>query len=189
MFRGQVEHNVASRLSIPVSEFKALVKKPSIAPVPTRPEHVDVVRGHDIAMISMLALHDESSRDFLLEQKWREVLEQTPGTDLLTLILESEVSAKDPASLSAFMSKLSAADEGLVSAWLMQKSPANAVEVTESWWKGLRRGVLRRRLEVAKNRINIPGLSPGEVVNLQKQILDLQEQLHEFSRPVGRGDT
>ena len=34
-----------------------------------------------------------------------------------------------------------------------------------------------------------PGLSAGEELNLQKQILDLQEQLHEFWRPVGGGDT
>jgi DNA primase len=189
MFRGQVEHKVATRLSIPVNEFKALVKKPSIAPVPISPEQVEVVRGHDIAMISMLALRDERSRDFLLEQNWREVLEETPGTDLLIRILESEVLPNDPASMNAFMSKLQAEDEGVISAWLMQKIPTNAVEVTESWWNGLRRSVFRRRLEVAKNRIKVPGLSAGEVLNLQKQILDLQEQLHEFSRPVGGVDT
>jgi DNA primase len=188
MYRGEVEHKVATRLSIPVSEFKALIKKPSIAPVPTGPEQVDVVRGHDVAMISILALRDERSRDFLLEQNWREVLEETPGTDLLTRILESEVGLNDPASLNAFMSKLSTEDEGLVSAWLMQKIPGNAVEVMQSWWNGLQRAVFGRRLEVAKNRIKIPGLSAGDVLNLQKQILDLQEQLHEFPRPVGGGD-
>ena len=189
MYRGEVEHKVATRLSIPVGEFRALIKRPSIAPVPAGREQVDVARGHDIAMISMLALRDERSLDFLLEQNWREVLEETPGTDLLTRILESEVAPKDPASLNAFMSKLSTKDEGLVSAWLMQKIPANAVEVTESWWNGLQRAVFVRRLDVAKNRIKVPGLTAGDVVNLQKQILDLQEQLHEFSRPVGGDDT
>jgi hypothetical protein len=32
-------------------------------------------------------------------------------------------------------------------------------------------------------------LSAGEELNLQKQILDLQEQLHEFSEPIGGGST
>jgi len=189
MYRGEVEHKVAARLSIPVGEFKALIKRPSIAPVPTGPEQVEVARGHDIAMISMLALRDERSLDFLLEQNWREVLEETPGTDLLIRILESDAAPNDPASLNAFMSKLSTEDESLVSGWLMQKIPAKAVEVTESWWRGLQRAVIVRRLDVAKDRIKVPGLTAGQVVNLQKQILDLQEQLHEFSRPVGRGDT
>ena len=39
-----------------------------------------------------------------------------------------------------------------------------------------------------KTASKLPELSAGDVVNLQKQILDLQEQLHEFSRPVGGGD-
>jgi DNA primase len=189
MYRGEVEHKVAARLSIPVGEFKALIKRPSIAPVPTGPEQVEVVRGHDIAMISMLALRDERSLNFLLEQNWREVLEETPGTDLLIRILESDVGPNDPASLNAFMSRLSTEDESLVSGWLMQKIPAKAIEVTESWWKGLQRAVVVRRLDIAKDRIKVPGLTAGQVVNLQKQILDLQEQLHEFSRPAGGGDT
>ena len=188
MFRGQVEHKVASRLLIPVDEFKALVKKPLIAPGPMPLGHVEVVRGHDMAMISMLALRDEASRHVLLEQNWREVLEQTPRADLLKRILESEVRPDDSASLNAFMVTLPPSDEQLVSSWLLQRMPANAVEVTKSWWNGLRQAVLKRRLEVAENQIRLPELTPGEVVNLQKQILDLQEQLHEFSRPVGGGD-
>jgi DNA primase len=182
MFRGQVEHKVASRLSIPVTEFKVLVKKPSLARAPTASEQVDVVRGHDIAVISMLVLRDQPSRNFLFEQNWREVLEQTPGADLLIRLLESELRPNDAASLNAFMSKLSAEDESLVSAWLMLKMPGNAVEVTESWWSGLRRAALRRQLAVAEGRIKIPGLSTGDIINLQKQILDLQEQLRELPK-------
>jgi hypothetical protein len=47
---------------------------------------------------------------------------------------------------------------------------------------------LRRQLDVAANQIKLPNLSTGEIVNLQKQILDLQEQLHELFRPTGQGD-
>ncbi len=186
MFRGQVEHKVASRLSIPVSEFKALVKKPSIAPSPASPEQVDLVRGHDIAMISMLALRDEDSRRFILEQNWRDILEQTPSSDLLIRILENDIRPDDTASLNAFMSKLAAEDERMISALLMQKMPTNPVEVTQSWWKGMRQAALKRQLSVAEGRIKLPELSTGEVVNLQKQILDLRGQLHELSQPAGQ---
>jgi hypothetical protein len=44
---------------------------------------------------------------------------------------------------------------------------------------------LRRQLDVATNRIKLPELSAGDVINLQKQILDLQEQLHELSQLAG----
>jgi hypothetical protein len=41
---------------------------------------------------------------------------------------------------------------------------------------------------VTKNRIKLSQLSTGDVVNLQKQILDLQEQLHELSQPARAAD-
>ena len=49
--------------------------------------------------------------------------------------------------------------------------------------------ILRRQLDVAANQIKLPNLSTGEIVNLQKQILDLQEQLHELSQPAGSAAT
>jgi hypothetical protein len=64
----------------------------------------------------------------------------------------------------------------------MQKLPPNARAVVEDWWKGLRQSVLRRQLEVAENRMKLSQLTTGDVVNLQKQILDLRQQLHDLSQ-------
>ena len=136
---------------------------------------------HDMAMLCLLALREEAARGFLLQQNWREVLQQIPGTELLIKILEADLRPDDSASLNSFMTGLSAEEEGLVSAWLMQKVPANAVEVTEGWWKGLMQGALRRQLEIAETRIRLPRLTTGEVVNLQKEIVDLREQLQQIS--------
>jgi hypothetical protein len=83
---------------------------------------------------------------------------------------------------------LSPPEERLVSSWLLQKVPPNAGAMVEKWWLGIRQAVLRRQLDVAANQIKLPNLSTGEIVNLQKQILDLQEQLHELSQPAGPGD-
>jgi len=47
---------------------------------------------------------------------------------------------------------------------------------------------LRHQLDIAKDRIRLPELSTGDTINLQKQILDLQEQLHELSQPAGPAD-
>jgi len=185
LIRGEVSNKVSARLGVPASEFQALVPKP-------RPERRDESSGapvlsglaprHDIAMLCLLALRDEAVRKFIRQQSWREVLEQISGTELLIQILESELRPDDPASLNSFMSQLSAEEEGLVSAWLMQKMPANAIEVAESWWKGLVQASLRRQLEIAETRIRLPQLTTGEVVNLQKEIVDLREQLHQISR-------
>jgi hypothetical protein len=60
--------------------------------------------------------------------------------------------------------------------------PPNAVEVARGWWAGLRQATLRRQLQIAEGRMKLPRLSPGEELNLQKQILDLQGQIHELSQ-------
>ncbi len=60
--------------------------------------------------------------------------------------------------------------------------PPNALEVATGWWNGLRQATLRRQLQIAEGRMQMPRLTTGEEVNLQKQVLDLQEQLRELSK-------
>jgi len=133
-------------------------------------------------MLCLLALRDSDARHFLQSQDWAEVMKETPGSEMLGRILESDLRPNDPPSLNLFMSTLSAEEESLVSAWLLQKIPPNAEAVTRQWWQGLRQPALRRRLQAAQSRMKLPGLSAGEVVTLQKQVVDLREQLDDFSR-------
>src|SRR6266567_4571085 len=191
--RGELASKVSSRLGVSKSDFETLLPKPqreragtieAAAAAPSAP-----TPAHDIAMLCLLALRDETARNFLRAQKWRELLEHVPDSGILIRILESELQPDDPASLNAFMATLSPEEERLISLWLLQKMPTATETMVEKWWQGICQGVVRRRLEAAKNRIKLPELSAGEIVNLQKQILDLQEQLHEFCRPVGGGGT
>ena len=132
-------------------------------------------------MLCLLALRDSEARDFLLAQNWRELLAQTPDAEILRRILEAELRPDDPASINAFMAGLSSGDEALVSSWMVQRTPPNGLEVAKGWWDGLRQATLRRQLQIAEGRMTLPRLTTGEAVNLQKQILDLTEQLRELS--------
>src|SRR5205814_2058372 len=114
---------------------------------------------HEIAMLCLLALRDVEARNFLLAQDWPEVIEETPGSELLATILASDLRPDDPASLNRFMSSLSAADESLVSAWLLQKTPPNAAAAARDWSAGLHLPALRPRLQAAAIRLNFPQLS------------------------------
>ena len=184
LMRGEVLNKMSARLGVPASEFEKLIPQQRPArstDSATRQRQPTAVARHDVAMLCLLALRDQAARDFLLQQNWRDLLQQMPGTELLIKILEADLRPDDPASLNSFMSKLPAEEEGLVSAWLMQKMPAKAAEVTEGWWKGLMQGALRRQLEIAETRIRLPRLTTGEVVNLQKEIVDLREQLQQIS--------
>jgi DNA primase len=194
VLRGEVVNKASARLGVAPADFESLLAKqsraPSLSGSSDSPEiHTATSPPHDIAMLCVLALRDEAARNFLCAQRWREVLEQVPDADILVRILESDARPDDTASLNAFMTILSSEEERLVSSWLIQKMPGATETVVEKWWEGICQGVVRRRLETAKNRIKVSGLSAGEVVNLQKQILDLQGQLHEFSQPAGGADT
>jgi DNA primase len=194
VLRGEVVNKASARLGVAPADFESILGKHSRTPSPSAssasPEiHTAASPPHDIAMLCLLALRDEGARNFLRAQRWREILEQVPDAEILVRILESDLQPDDTASLNAFMATLSPEEERLVSSWLLQRMPAATETVVEKWWQGICQGVVRRRLETAKNRIKLSGLSAGEVVNLQKQILDLQEQLHEFSRPAGGADT
>ena len=194
VLRGEVVNKASARLGIVPADFESLLAKRartaggSVNSSPTE-ARAAASPPHDVVMLCLLALRNTEARDFLRAQKWREILEQVPDTEILIRILESKLDPDDTASLNAFMATLSPDEERLISSWLMQKMPTTSGTMVEKWWQGTCQSVVRRRLETAKNRIKVPGLSAGEVLNLQIQILDLQEQLHEFWRPVGGGDT
>jgi DNA primase len=195
LMRGEVASKVSARLGVAAQDFQALLPKQRSESFRStdrsEPDGVGETAPpprHDIAMLCLLALRDEEARDFLREQNWRETLGQVADGEILVRILTSDLRPDDAASLNAFMVTLSPPEERLVSSWLLQKVPPNAGAMVEKWWLGIRQAVLRRQLDVAANQIKLPNLSTGEIVNLQKQILDLQEQLHELSQPAGPGD-
>jgi DNA primase len=191
LLRGEVVNKTSARLGVSRTDFETLLPKQRHEQVPaSEPPHSQASPSprHDVAMLCLLALRDETAREFLRGQNWREILEQVPDAEILVRVLESDLRPTDAASLNTFMATLSPADEGLVSSWLLQKVPPNAGTMVGKWWLGIRQTVLRRRLEVAKDRIKLAQLGTGDVVNLQKQILDLQEQLHELSEPARATD-
>jgi DNA primase len=191
LLRGEVVSKTSARLGVSNTDFETLLPKQRREQVPaSEPARFQASPSprHDVAMLCLLALRDETARGFLRGQNWREILEQVPDAEILVRVLESDLRPTDAASLNTFMATLSPADEGLVSSWLLQKMPPNAGTMVGKWWLGVRQSVLRRQLEVAKDQIKLPQLSTGDVVNLQKQILDLQEQLHELSEPARAAD-
>jgi DNA primase len=196
LMRGEVVNKVSARLGVAAQDFQALVSRQRRREPLARDREPETggagamapAPRHDISMLCVMALRDETARDFLRDQNWREILAHIPDAEFLVRILETDLRPDDPASLNAFMVTLSPADERLVSSWLLQKMPANAEAMVEKWWLGIRQAILRRQLSVATNQIKLPELSTGDIINLQKQILDLQEQLHELSQPAGPAD-
>jgi DNA primase len=185
LMRGEVANKVTARLGVARSDFERLLTKPRRERVSADDESGAImtpVPRHEVGLLCLLALRDSEAREFLLAQNWRELLAQTPDAEILGRILGSDLRSDDPASINAFMAGLSTGDEALVASWLLQKMPPNGLEVARGWWSGLRQATLRRQLQIAEGRMKLPKLTTGEAVNLQKQILDLTEQLRELSQ-------
>ena len=185
LLRGELVRKATARIGVSATEFENLLEKRTRQTERMPQRRADkpaIAPRHDVALLCLLALRDDEARQFLLSQNWREVLAQTPDSELLMKIMEAEFRPSDPASLNSFMAGLPAAEESLIASWLLQRVPGNAPNLVEDWWRGLRGATLRRQLEAAESKMQLPQLSTGEVLNLQKQILDLREQLHEFSQ-------
>ena len=185
LMRGEVANKVSARIGVARSDFERLLTKPNrdrVSPDDSRGETMTPAPRPEVAMLCLLALRHGEAREFLQAQGWREMLAQTPDAEILGRILGADLRPDDPASINAFMAGLSTGDEALVSSWLLQKMPPNGLEVARGWWNGLRQAALRRQLQIAAGRMKLPRLTIGEAVNLQKQILDLTEQLRELSK-------
>jgi DNA primase len=185
LMRGEVANKVSARLGVPLSDFQRLLARPNrdrVSADDSRGETMTPAPRHEVGMLCVLALRHAEAREFLQAQTWREMLGRTPDAEILGRILGADLRPDDPASINAFMSGLSTADEALVSSWLLQKMPPNGLEVAKGWWNGLRQAALRRQLQIAEGRMKLPGMTTGEAVNLQKQILDLTEQVRELAK-------
>ncbi len=132
-------------------------------------------------MLCLLALRDEEAAAFLRSQNWKETL-----ADLLTPSCSPEswkaICAPEPASLNAFMSTLARRRSRWFRRWLMQKLPEKPACWRRNGGVACGRGLSGSNWRSRKARMKASQLSAGEVVNLQKQILDLTDQLHELSQ-------
>jgi DNA primase len=192
--RGQVMSKASARLGVPTAEFEALVPKTSregFTPRENAPPAGTILPPQGMAMLCLLALRDPEAREYLQAQPWKETLAEADDGELLIRILEADLHPDDPASITSFMAGLSAEDEALVSFWvrqtltengIVQKYPLKGLEVAKGWWNGLRRASLVRQVQTVKDRMRLPQTTPGEVLHLQKEILDLQEQLRDVSQ-------
>jgi DNA primase len=187
IMRGEVVNRVSARLGVASAELKAIVPE-RIRQSSTRETtslEPPTVAPDDTALLCLLALRSEKAHRFLKSQNWREVLAHLPYTYFLQRILESGVRPNDSSSLSAFMSTLPPEEEQVLSGWLLLRTPSDEVEVP---WQRLRSAAVRRQLAAAQARLRAPGLTAGEITNLQKEIVDLRQQLHELSQPAGPTD-
>jgi hypothetical protein len=99
----------------------------------------------------------------------------------LEVILRADFDPDESASVAAFLASLEPGQDSFMAQLLARKAPRDADNLVVPWWNGLKRDALERKLRAAQSRLRLPQITTGEVVNLQKQIVDLTDQLRELS--------
>jgi DNA primase len=190
LLREAVAGKVATRLGIPLSDFWALLPRSSKSAKPAAPDSqagasVQPLSAlQPIGALTLLALGDLEVRRWISAQPWSPRLLEMDGAELLVKILDSEVSPSDPASLAAFAPTLDGPAQALLGALLRERLPEDRLAAASDCWHAIEKRDLLHRRDVLLARMRDPNLSPGEITEIQKQILDLQKLITDISRPL-----
>lgn len=203
-------NNISRHLEIPPEQFASLLKRakettweeperpwsdspsaePEAAPEPPVPPMSNTVK-----LLTQLVLHDMEALRWLMAQPWEELLRTFVDTELLMKIVRADLAGKtsplhgntgaDSAALAAFLSTLSGPEQSLLAELLDGGQPsAEPITIAQDCWNDLLRKSLVQKRNALFSRLASPGLSPEEEVNLQKQVLDLTQQLTHIARPL-----
>ena len=181
--RREIATRAAARLAVPTEDLLKLAGEPK-TPAPRLIVDIDT-EAHDwrkIDFLCLLALRSKGCRDYLLAQSWREVTQTNTEMEPLECILQADFDPDSPASVATFISSLPPGQDAFMAKQLARKMPEKAEELVVFWWNGLKKDALLRKLRATESQMKHPQLTTGEAVILQKQIVDLTEQLRELSR-------
>ena len=192
LLREAVAGRIATRLGIPLSEFWALITRAGKSAQYSKPGSSETgttpVRGlaakEPIEVLTLLALGDCEVRRWIAAQPWSARLLEMDGAELLVKILDSDVSTSEPASMAVFSAGLDEAARARLNGLLDHRLPENRIAAAEDCWNAIEKRDLPRRRELLVARMRDPSLSAVEITEIQKQILDLQKQFTDISRPL-----
>lgn len=189
LLRENVAAKVATRLGMmPASFWRLLPKTGEKAAAPEmKPGFLNpTALKEPLNMLALLAVGDPEIRRWISAEPWSGRLMETEGAELLVRVLDSEVSPEEPASLSAFEAGLDDASRTLLGALLRERLPEDRMSAARDCWHAIEKRELLHRREVLQARLKEPDISVGEITEIQKQILDLQNRLTDISRPLSQ---
>jgi len=203
LVRGQIVQKTAARLNLAGEELTKLlpaiptreVKLPVAARIPLRVPKV-------IEELCRMALRNPEFREFLRSQDWRRVLVEHEWGTLLAPILEAQFDLTKSDSIDAFLNSLDETERPFFTHLLTEKLSTEKAAGRRGWvkpdidtmrvgkesWTFLQKDCLRRELKRIETLMAQPNVSTGDIINLQKEFVDLGKQLHELSQPAARAD-
>ncbi|MEM6911902.1 MAG: DNA primase [Verrucomicrobiota bacterium] len=147
----------------------------------SRSSLLDLVRqNRALARLCLACITSDQLRAQVRDSLSAESFPQIEGGELLSQLASSQVALEEPGAISQVLSRLS----GEMSDWLSQalfeqEQTLTAPEVGSAL-KAVRRDLLARRIAEEKGRLASSDLPAHEVLSIQKEVLDLQQQLRKL---------
>jgi len=176
LLRETVANRVAARIGLSRDDFQKTLASAKKKPRETASAPVERP-GAAVWILCILAFRHKASREWLLRQNWRELLDRSSDSRLLKLALGSDLDPESPASVSAFLAGLEQNDEAIFSAMLVEKVPEKPGVAADYWIpfeiEELRRRELSVQQELARS---IQGMPAGEIEKLHYDLLCAQRR-------------
>lgn len=148
-------------------------------PVSTGPVKVSA----STQLICRLAIMSPDVREWLSNQTTPTPAGLDPELSLLEELLPRLRNLENP-SPPVILALLPETLQPLVSGWELEKLPPDPLAAVKDAFRGMRLNGLKNRQSAVALELRKPGLTPENIMAVQKEILDLQGRINDLSAPA-----
>lgn len=145
------------------------------APRPTETQ----ISNRTIRLLCKALLTDSPTRNSLVSQPIPSYFDNLTETELLTRLWNAKIDPESPASVNAFIGTLAPGEQALATTLMTEEGAEINPALADVCLTALRKQSIRNQIAVVKGQLGAQSLAPESVAQLNKQLLDLREQLHE----------
>jgi len=185
--RESLASRLGPRLAVLPQTFLAAVPAQASAASEEEPENKDEEAqstgepDNTIRLLIHAALGSLETRQWLAKQN-TEILSDRPGAGLLQKCLAATFDPADAAATQAFLAAQSTEAQSLLAALLMGRPATDPGAIARDTLRTLHRQQLESRRAALTARLRQSGLPPEEVARLQAEVVDIIQQMSQFSR-------
>lgn len=137
------------------------------------------ISNRSVRLLCKTLLNDSETREKIIVNPVPEFFDFLTETELLSKIWRATFDPASPGSVNAFISSLSDEEQSIVSRILMESSATVTPNLAQECLNKLRKLSIQNQIAGIKSKMGAPNLPQEAVLLLNKQLLDLREQLHE----------
>jgi len=183
--RDSAIQNLAVRLGIPEPDYRRQVARAARAvssdnqanggAVETREQPL-AVQEKNSALLCRYALSDPAVLSWLRNTGKQQILRDIPGSELLSLIWQSDIDLTDSSKFVVFLTTLSKEEERALSQLLSQPMPGGGLPDAQHALALLEIKQLHNQLLHSQSQLKQPNLDPVRIASLSQNIVTLRKE-------------